>query len=68
MHFPDMGTTSLMLDAPHVRAVGWLDAPPSFSAGRGEPAVLDRICAFAKAWPSSVEALGWPCAARRAHL
>jgi len=52
-----------MLDGPHVRAVGWLDATHSFSTGPVEAAVLDRIRAFAQAWRLSVEALEWPCAA-----
>jgi hypothetical protein len=63
VYFPDLGTSTDIVAGPHVRAVGWLDADHRFPTGRVEAAVLARIQAFARAWGSSVKALGWPVAA-----
>ena len=59
MYFPDMGTTTQVIDGPQIRAVGWLDALHPFSTGSVEAPVLDRIRVFAKAWGASGQALGW---------
>jgi hypothetical protein len=60
VHYPDLGPLTQIVEAPYVRAVGWLDASEPFPIGVVEATVLDRIRTFAKAWGASVTALGWP--------
>lgn len=58
-YYPDLGTSTQIASAPHVRAIGWLGAGHEFPVGDIDEGVARRVRELCAAWQSSIEALDW---------
>src|SRR5262245_50585720 len=58
--YPDLGTTTMVDQGAHVRAVGWLAADRPFAVGVMSEAGRSRLRLFVEKSEDSVDALGWP--------
>lgn len=57
-HYPDGSETTMVLQGPYVRAVGWLSIEHDFPKGPTDPEFRRRLRKFAEQWWASTEALG----------
>jgi hypothetical protein len=57
--YSDLSTATMVIDGPHVRAVGWLSAGQPFPTGSSLPDFLARLKRFCECWEAGIDSLHW---------
>jgi hypothetical protein len=59
-YFADLGTETMIVAGPRIRAVGWLEPDHEFSVGDTEVEFQRRLGEMSKNWSDSSSVCGWP--------
>jgi hypothetical protein len=57
--FPDMGTTCMIAEGDHIRAIGWLSDKQPFLVGDTPSEFLARLKEFCRRWSDGLPSLAW---------
>ena len=63
MYYPDLGTETMIVSGPHIRAIGWLEKGYRFSVAQPSDEFRQRLADLATDWSRSSKACGWPVSA-----